>query len=432
MLAFLLLFSALMIESVSAAENFKADNHELSSSSPKDVKYSIKAEAKTSLWAMNFKVVYDSDVFSLDGISCDSRFALSYTENEDGCTVLLYASSDSNVSLSANAEVLCLSYTVRDGIQPGAYRITFEPLSVSMITYTGTVKDTAFDGGKLFYGNKVTYIVDGSEHSSLFAAAGDTIIPDDVYSDNFDEKFIGWYSPKNSSHGKVFISPGESFTLGNYDIALEALFLEIKTLPGASVYFPSEKDDIRLRFISAVNKSQYDFIMKNVLENDSSAMILGTLICPTDYVNLNEGMNFDALKNDRYAVQTSSPMAPGAWLDDDAVAAIGGNNKYYYYEGILSDILREPPEDSTEIINCDTKFSALAYLTLTYPGGKTVDHFAEYDSSSHSRSVREVVTRALDDVSQVKTDYYRFKIDDIYRPYSPEQTAALYKIRAGM
>ena len=125
-------------------------------------------------------------------------------------------------------------------------------------------------------------------------------------------------------------------------------------------------------------------------------------------------------------------MAPGGWLDSYTVSVIGGDSGYYYYEGILSNILRETTTDDGRVINCDTEFSAVAYITITYPSEKTVNHFAHYSEEDHSRSVRFVVESAINDTSYSETDYYRFKIDGVYRPYSPSQMAALYRIRAGM
>ncbi len=425
-------FSALLVVSTAAAENFSAGKIELSTTSSKNIKYDISADAATSLWATNFTVEFDSDLFTLTDVKCDSRFEISYTVNGGKCTILLYSKDSQNVSVKKGTDLVTVHFTVSASIQPGEYSIRFTPAATSIVTYTGAVKDLSIDGGSLFYGNRITYVSKGSTVSSAFAASGDVIIPTNIESDNPDEIFIGWYSAKNSQHKKIFTAPGESFTLGNYDVTFEAVFLEFKTLPGASIYFPNENNDIRLRYVTAVNKAQYDFIFENIFGGDESALILGTLICPTDYATMNGGMNFDALKSDASAVQTSVPKAPGIWLDSASVSALGGSSKYYYYEGILSDIMRTPAQNSEEVIDYDTEFSAVAYLTLTYPSGNTVDHFAVYDPKDHSRSVRYVVEAALNDTSIRETDYYRFKIDDVYRPYSPSQTAALYKIRAGM
>lgn len=436
--AILLTVLMLFTVSTSAAEEFSAEEIELSASSSKNIEYNITADASSTLWAMNFTVEFDSDIFTLTKIETDPRFTLAYTVQDGKCTLLLYSKDAANITVTEGTEVVTLSFTVSRDIQPGAYSITFRPASDSMVTYSGTVKDMHVGGGTLFYGNRIKYISNGKVLSSEFAAAGDTIYPSDGTSDNPDEIFIGWYSQSDSYHGKIFTAPGESFVLGNYDVTLEAVYLEIKTLPGASIYFPYENNDIRLRYISAVNRKQYDFLLNNVFGGDASSLILGTLICPTSYAennatdSLNGGMDFDALKNDRDAVQTSVPKAPGTWLDSGSVSAIGGSSEYYYYEGILNNIIRDTVPEDGDIVNYDTEFSAIAYITLTYPSGQTVDHFAKYSPESHSRSVRYVVTRALNDVSLVYTDFYRFKIDDVYRPYSPSQTAALYRIRAGM
>lgn len=424
--------------SVSAAEGFSAENIELSASSQKNIEYHVTANAASTTWAMNFSVEYDDDIFTLTGIEADSRFSLAYTESKGKCTILLYAKAAQNVTVAKGASVVTLKFTVSDSTQPGMYSINFKPASSSMVTYSGAIKDMYVDGGTLFYGNKVTYINNGKVISSEFSAAGDTIHPSDAESSNPDELFIGWYSPKDKSHDKIFTSPGESFVLGNYDVTLEAIYLEVKTLRGASVYFPNENNDVRLRYISAVNKKQYDFLLREICGGESSSIILGTLICPTFYAqgnageSTNGGMDFDALSSDRNAVQTSVPMAPGGWLDSYTVGTIGGSGDYYYYEGILSNILRETTAEDGRVINCDTEFSAVAYITITYPSGKTVNHFARYSEEDHSRSVRFVVEAAINDTSRKETDYYRFKIDGVYRPYSPSQMAALYRIRAGM
>lgn len=430
----ILLFSV----SVSAAEGFSAENIELSASSQKNIEYNVTANAASTTWAMNFSVEFDDDIFYLDSITADSRFSLAYTESKGKVTILLYAKTAQNVTVAKGTSVVTLKFTVSEKTQPGMYSITFKPASSSMVTYSGAIKDMYVDGGTLFYGNKVTYINNGKVISSEFSAAGETIHPSDAESTNPDEIFIGWYSPEDKSHEKIFTAPGESFVLGNYDVTLEAIYLEIKTLRGASVYFPNENNDVRLRYISAVNKKQYDFLLSEICEGESSSIILGTLICPTFYAqgnageSSNGGMDFDALSSDRNAVQTSVPMAPGGWLDSYTVSVIGGDSGYYYYEGILSNILRETTTDDGRVINCDTEFSAVAYITITYPSEKTVNHFAHYSEEDHSRSVRFVVESAINDTSYSETDYYRFKIDGVYRPYSPSQMAALYRIRAGM
>ena len=431
--ALILLFSV----STLAAEGFTAENIELSASSQKNIEYHVTANASSTTWAMNFTVEYDDDIFRLTGVEADSRFSLAYTETAGKCTVLLYSKTAQNVTVAKGTSVVTLKFTISDNTQPGMYSITFKPASASMVTYSGAIKDMYVDGGTLFYGNKVTYINNGKVISSEFSAAGDTVIPSDAESANPDEIFIGWYSPKDQSHGKIFTAPGESFVLGNYDVTLEAIYLEVKTLKGASVYFPNENNDVRLRYVSAVNKKQYDFLLREICGGEDSSLILGTLICPTFYAqgnageSTNGGMDFDALSSDRNAVQTSVPMAPGGWLDAYTVSTIGGSSSYYYYEGILSNILRETTAEDGRVINCDTEFSAVAYITITYPSGKTVNHFARYSEEDHSRSVRFVVEAAINDTSRKETEYYRFKIDGVYRPYSPSQMAALYRIKAG-
>jgi hypothetical protein len=430
----ILLFSV----GVSAAEGFSAENIVLSASSQKSIEYHVTANASSTTWAVNFSVEYDEDIFILNSVVADSRFSLAYTESNGKCTVLLYSKTAQNVTVAKGSSIVTFKFTVSDKTQPGMYSIGFKPASSSMVTYSGAIKDMYVDGGTLFDGNKVTYINNGKVVSSEFSAAGDTIHPFDTESTNPDEIFIGWYSPKDKSHDKIFTAPGESFVLGNYDVTLEAIYLEVKTLRGASVYFPNENNDVRLRYISAVNKKQYDFLFKEICGGESSSLILGTLICPTFYAqgnageSSNGGMDFDALSSDRNAVQTSVPMAPGGWLDAYTVGTIGGSGSYYYYEGILSNILRETTTEDGRIINCDTEFSAVAYITITYPSGKTVNHFARYSPEDHSRSVRYVVEAAINDTSRKETDYYRFKIDGVYRPYSPSQMAALYRIKAGM
>jgi hypothetical protein len=195
---------------------------------------------------------------------------------------------------------------------------------------------------------------------------------------------------------------------------------------------------VRLRYVSAVNKKQYNFLLNEICGGESSSIILGTLICPTFYAqgnageSTNGGMDFDALSSDKNAVQTSVPMAPGGWLNQNTVSTLGGSDSYYYYEGILNNILRETVADDGRVINCDTEFSAVAYITITYPSGKTVNHFARYSPEDHSRSVRYVVEAAISDTNAYETSYYKFKIDGVYRPYSPTQMAALYRIKAGM
>lgn len=423
---------------VSAAEGFSAENIVLSASSHKDIEYHVTANASSTTWAINFSVEFDEDIFSLKSVVADSRFSLAYTESDGKCTILLYSKTPQNVTVSKGTSIVTLKFTVSESTQPGMYSISFKPASSSMVTYSGTIKDMYVDGGTLFYGNKVTYINNGKVISSEFSAAGDTIIPSEAKSANPDEIFIGWYSPKDKSHGKIFTAPGESFVLGNYDVTLEAIYLEVKTLKGASVYFPNENNDVRLRYISAVNKKQYDFLLREICGGEASSLILGTLICPTFYAqgnageSTNGGMDFDALSSDRNAVQTSVPMAPGGWLDSYTVSTIGGSSSYYYYEGILSNILRETTAEDGRVINCDTEFSAVAYVTITYPSGKTVNHFARYSPEDHIRSVKFVVEAAINDTSRKETEYYRFKIDGVYRPYSPSQMAALYKIKAGM
>ncbi len=436
----MIMLSIYLCVSASAAEEFTAEDFELSSSSSKNIVYHVKPDADTTFWAMNFTLSFDTDILTLQEITADPRFQLYYTINGGSCTVFLYAIQPENVVLEKADSLVSISFLVSENIQPGEYSFKILPSNVSMVTYSGVIKDAHFKGGSFFYGNRITYISNGKTISSEFASTGDVIRPVSSFaSENPDEIFIGWYSAKNSEHEKIFTAPGESFALGNHDVVLEAVYLEFKTLPGASIYFANESNDIRLRFVSAVNKKQYDFIYKEILGSEPSSLILGTLICPTSYAeqnssdSLNGGMDFDALKSDSSAVQTSVPMAPGDWLSKSEVAVIGGSSDYYYYEGVLNNILRKTArEGEDEIINYDTPFSAVAYLTLTYPSGKAVDHFAKYSPESHSRTVRYVVEQALADTSPVETSHYRFKIDDVYRPYSSSQLQALYRIQAGM
>ena len=436
---FFLFTLLIMSVGTSAAEEFSAGSIELSASSSKDIEYVIKAEAQTTLWAANFSVHYDGDIMSLTGIETSSGFELDYTSTDGSATILLHSKKASNVSLKKGDTLAVLKFRVSDKIQPGEYFLSFSYPQNSAVTYSGSAKNLHITGGTLFYGNRVTYVSGEKTLGSDFASDGDTIYPSqDCESNNPDEIFIGWYAKKTSDHKKLFLAPGESFVIGNYDITLEAVFLEIKTLPGASVYFATEDNDVRLRYISAVNKKQYDFIYNTILGKDAASMILGTLICPTQYAENNAeygengGMTFEALKNDRLAVQTSVPKAPGQWLTGSDLENIGASSKYYYYDGILNNIIREGTATDDEVIDYNTDFSAIAYLTITYPSGYTLDHFARYDPTSHSRSISYVVTKALADVSSVKTSYYRFKIDDVYRPYSSSRVEALYKLRASM
>ena len=436
---FFILAFVFMSVGTSAAEEFSAGNIELSASSSKDVEYVIKAQAQTTFWAANFTVNFDSDIMSLTGIEASSGFELDYTSKDGSATLLLHSKKAANVTLKKGDTLAVIKFRVADNIQPGEYFLSFSYPQSSVVTYSGTVKNIHIGGGSLFYGNKVTYVSNGKTIGSDFASDGDTIYPAQTAStSNPDELFIGWYAKKTSSHKKIFLAPGESFVIGNYDVTLEAVFLEIKTLAGASVYFAREDGDVRLRYISAVNKKQYDFIYEEILGKDAASMILGTLICPTKYAENNSeygqngGMTFEALKNDRLAVQTSVPKAPGQWLTGSDLDNINASSAYYYYDGILNNIIRDNTGNEEEIIDYNTNFSAIAYLTITYPSGYTLDHFAVYNPTAHSRSISYVVTRALADVSTVKTSYYRFKIDDVYRPYSSSQVEALYKIKANM
>lgn len=429
----------LMCISTSAAEEFTVRDIELSASSSKDIEFSVSASAGTTFWAANFTINYDSDIMTLTDAIPNSGLDIEYTDRDGAVTILLYRNSSTNATLVKGEALVRLKFTVSEKIQPGEYYLSFSYPKSSMVTYNGSIKNMHISGGKLTYGNKVTYVSKNTTLGSDFVSAGDTIYPSSTCeSTNKDEIFIGWYAKKTASHPKIFLAPGESFLLGNYDITLEAVFLEIKTLPGASVYFAQEDNDVRLRYISAVNKEQYDFIYNTILNKDASSMILGTLICPTLYAENNSdygtngGMDFDALKNDRLAVQTSVPKAPGSWLSGSDIDRIGASGEYYYYEGILNNIIRNVATGTEEVIDYNTDFSAVAYLTITYPSGKTVDYFAKYDPDSHSRSVSYVVTKALEDVSPVRTDYYRFKIDDVYRPYSSKQVESLYRIKAHM
>lgn len=437
---FLLLIFFAFTTKTSAAEEFTASNLEISGDSSKEVEFTIKADAQTVFWATNFTVNFDSDILSFKEIKADDRLDLDYTAKSGSITVLLHKDAASNITLQKNDTLITLKFRVSDKIQPGEYSLSFSYPKNSMVTYSGTAKNMHVSGGTLFYGNKVTYISKGNVISSDFATAGDTLYPSKtMQTSNPDEIFIGWFSKKNSQHKKIFIAPGESFVLGNYDVTLEAVFLEIKTLPGASVYFAKEDNDVRLRYISAVNKEQYDYIYNTILGKDAASIILGTLICPTQYVegnadiNNNGGMNFDALKNDRLAVQTSVPKAPGLWLSSSELGGINASSNYYYYDGILNNIIRDDSQQSgDDKITYETSFSASAYLTITYPSGNTVDYFAAYDPSDHSRSVSYVVNKALADTSTTKTNYYKFKIDDVYRPYSSSQIEALYRLKAHM
>lgn len=437
---FLLLVFFAFTTKTSAAEEFTASSLELSGDSSKDIEFTVKADSRSVFWAANFTINFDSDIFTFKEISADQRLDLDYTIKKGSITILLHRDAASDVTLQTNDTILTLKFRVSDKIQPGEYSLSFSYPKSSMVTYGGTSKNMHIKGGTVFYGNKVTYVSKGNVISSDFATAGDTLYPSNtMQTSNPDEIFIGWFSKKNSQHKKIFIAPGESFVLGNYDVTLEAVFLEIKTLPGASVYFAKEDNDVRLRYISAVNKEQYDYIYNTILGKDAASIILGTLICPTQYVesnadiNNNGGMNFDALKNDRLAVQTSVPKAPGQWLSSSDLGGINASDKYYYYDGILNNIIRDDSQQSgDDKITYDTGFSASTYLTITYPSGTTIDYFAKYDPTYHSRSVSYVVNRALSDTSTTQTNYYKFKIDDVYRPYSSSQIEALYRLKAHM
>ena len=213
-------------------------------------------------------------------------------------------------------------------------------------------------------------------------AAGETVFYQNINEGGAPEDAHPVTDP---THGYVFKNGEKLYSLAFY------------TLQSASVRLDGVER--AMRFATAVNKNDYDFLTKN--ENGPKlTFTFGTLITPDDYLEV-AGYDFTKDKLDKLKFENSDAKA---YLDVTAGAFIENlrgedNDTYYYFCGTISEIAQR---------NYEWDYSAIGYVTIN---GNTM-----YSGQYATRNIAYVANAALNDTTANYTDSEL----DIIRGYLPQ------------
>ena len=207
-----------------------------------------------------------------------------------------------------------------------------------------------------------------------------------VYYQNINDKTTPTHPVTDPTHGYVFDYNGTLYSLAFY------------TLQSASVRLDGVER--AMRFATAVNKNDYDFLTKN--ENGPKlTFTFGTLITPDAYL---EVAGYDFTKAGLEKLDTTTPYLDVVPSDSGSGLFInelrGANNTdYYYFCGTISEIDQR---------NYEWDYSAIGYVTIN---GNTM-----YSRQYATRNIAYVANAALNDTTANYTDSEL----EIIRGYLPQ------------
>lgn len=203
-----------------------------------------------------------------------------------------------------------------------------------------------------------------SVSGGYYVSAGEGTLPTEAEGEGI---LVGW-----SADGALY-APGAEYSLSEA-ATFEPMFLEIETLSGAAV---RTLDPAGLRFTTNVSEPDYQ-----ALTGAAKALVLGTLIAPTDYISGDFTMEaFD--------------KAGKEYLDIPCKLFWEVNESTRTYTGVISNIMER---------NYNRAFSAVAYVKVTYTDGSTLTHYGNYTAADNSRTVYSVACNAMADTNASYTD----------------------------
>ena len=240
--------------------------------------------------------------------------------------------------------------------------------NIEKYAFSGTDVNSDVSSTKAFTDSD---LVSGQLTYDINNAAGET-----VFYQNINEGG----APKDAhpvtdpTHGYVFKNGETLYSLAFY------------TLQSASVRLDGVER--AMRFATAVNKNDYDFLTKN--ENGPKlTFTFGTLITPDDYL---EVAGYDFTKAGLEKLDTTTPYLDVVPSDSGSGLFInelrGANNTdYYYFCGTISEIDQR---------NYEWDYSAIGYVTIN---GNTM-----YSGQYATRNIAYVANAALNDTAAGYTD----------------------------
>lgn len=182
---------------------------------------------------------------------------------------------------------------------------------------------------------------------------------------------VGW----KTATGALYPVGGKYTLTANSEERLTAAFVAFDMANGASIRL---SEPYGLRFVSGYNAADFASL--------SDFASVGTLIAPTDSLNgaeLNH-TNFTATGSNptMLDIEGSNSLSEAA---AKAALAAAYSNEYTYFTGTITN-LKEA--------NFARRFSARAYVKVTYTDGKVSYFYSEYDETNNARSAYDVAVAA--------------------------------------
>lgn len=260
---------------------------------------------------------------------------------------------NANVYLQGNAGSICTDSDSKITVNNGGYRLSFKTWGGGA-TFTVSLKGTA-----------------GTEVSEKVVSDG----TEKVLSARFDINVSGGtdavtltIAAETASGKAVYID----------DVSLVAIEKTVvETEIGASIRYNAAESGLRFR--GRADKAVYDGYAKSLgAENVET----GIMIIPTDLLSGVSDFTAEA-----FETKSVKPLfiAAKKWNNADSAEKDG----YYGFNCVITDISPE---------NTDRPFSARAYLKRV-SGGVAEYDYAEYNESEHSRSIYDVASAAINDLT---------------------------------
>ena len=167
-----------------------------------------------------------------------------------------------------------------------------------------------------------------------------------------------------------------------------------------------------IRFVTKIDKATMDYA--KFMTKDDASIAYGTLIVPLDYL-MDEN---------------------GNWLVGDFSVASLEAAGLKYLNIVAKNGIIENADGSITLLasiseikeqNYDRKFAAIGYVKYDFNG---MDQYlySAFDPEDNARSLKEIASKALNDVSETQNATYRYEIaDGFYSRYTDEQRELLAK-----
>ncbi|MCR5608247.1 MAG: leucine-rich repeat protein [Lachnospiraceae bacterium] len=177
--------------------------------------------------------------------------------------------------------------------------------------------------------------------------------------------FAGWVA--KSSQGNVFL-PAKAEYKPTGNTVFEEVSIKLYMLNGAAIKL---KSTTGLRFSSRVDISSYNEISKY-----ATTFEYGTLVCASDSIKSTDRFTKELLAKDGVK-----------YMEIPTKVWYSVTDTYREFTGVITNITGN---------NFEKKFSARAYLSITYTNGATENVYADF-SETNSRSVKYVAQAAFND-----------------------------------